>query len=72
MFLLINHDMKVINGRVLLLLYAQEFSNLITKIIRDLIYEQKLLTQQQIMALCPFDISRKSVDKEIIGTVKFC
>ena len=50
----------------------QELSNLITKIIRDLIYEQKLLTQQQIMALCPFDISRNSVDEEIIGTVKFC
>ena len=73
--LLINPDMKVINGKEFFCCCMKtplEFLNLIRKIIRDLIYEQKLSTQQRTMALCPFDISRNSVDKEIIGTVKFC
>ena len=58
MLLLINHDMKVINDKEFFCCCMKtplEFSNLITKIIRD--YEQKLLTQHQIMALCPFHMS---------------
>ena len=40
------------------------------KTIRHLIYEQKLSTQHQIMALCPLHMGI-AVDKEIIGRVKF-
>ena len=74
MLLLINYDMKVINDKEFFcccMITPLEFSNLITKIIRDLIYEQKLLTPHQIMALCPFHMLGISVDKEIIGPVKF-
>ena len=47
----------------------QETPNLSTKTTRDSIYEQKLSTQQQIMALCPFHMGI-SVDRQTTGPVK--
>ena len=48
----------------------RETQTLSTKTLWDLIYEQKLSTHHQIMGLRPFHMGI-SVDKEIIGPLKF-
>lgn len=70
--LLLTYYMKVVNDESCSCCWmaTPRETPMLSKSIRALIYKQKLSTQHQIMALCPF-YKDVSVDKEIIRSVKF-